>query len=248
MPSKSQNRNKNVKKHKNSNVLVPSGHGRSIDSSSNQVATVVRSFVSSLAAPKANINVSTGASTYTNAQNSITCFAPVNTNVTSDCCYSMFFMLNDIPQSSTFTALFDQYRIRRIDVTFAPNYSNVALLSSTQALTVTPNQLWYTVDLDDASVASPLSALQEYESIKCVELGVNPEPFTVSFKPHVAVAAYSGAFTSYANQPNEWIDCGSPSVQHYGIKWGTPCPVNTSFGIPSYNIICRYYIDFRTTR
>jgi hypothetical protein len=38
--------------------------------------------------------------------------------------------------------------------------------------------------------------------------------------PKVAIASYNGVFTGYSqNNKPVWVDSGSPSVAHYGIKW-----------------------------
>jgi hypothetical protein len=243
--SKPQAKKPKGNKNKQTMSLMPNNH---FDRISDKSADIIRRFVQQVNAVSANINVSSGASKTQNATASITLCGAVNTNVTTDPCFAMFFTLADLPQSSTWTALFDRYRITNIEVSFTPNYSQVALLSSTQTLTCTPMHLYYVIDKDDAGVVSPLSALMEYENCKRVDLGLTGT-HVVSFKPHTAVATYaSGAFTSYGNLANEWIDCASSSVQHYGIKFGLPCLLNTSIGLPQISVNVRYTVEFKTVR
>jgi hypothetical protein len=196
---------------------------------------------------KSQINVSTGANTYENATSSSTMCSSTTTNVTSDCCFATYFTLADLPQSATFTALYDLYRIKEIEVTFSPLCNMNGTQSAALSATMSEYCMYYAVDLDDASVVSPLSALMEYEDVKRHDF-LHKGPLVVRFKPRVAMAAYSGAFTSYANTKDQWLDCGSTGIQYYGIKWALPCPVNTTFGIPPVALVVRYLVEFKTVR
>lgn len=57
----------------------------------------------------------------------------------------------------------------------------------------------------------------------------------------MAVAVYSGAFTSFANAPSSWIDSGSPNVQHYGLK----AAVTATAAVQTYNLQVRARVSFR---
>jgi hypothetical protein len=221
-----------------------------LNSSSTKLGLATTTIIQLLPANKSNINVSTGGTTYNNPTNSSTFCGCGSTNIAFDPCFAMFFTLNDIPQVSTLTALYDQYKIREIEVTFTPTITVQNEVSGSQQLNVPQYSLFYALDFDDASVVSPLTTLMEYEGIKEYNATANRwKPLKIRFKPHVAIAAYvASAFSSFANQSNEWIDCASPSVQHYGLKWGLPCPISTSFAQASYSMTCRYLIDFRTVR
>jgi hypothetical protein len=218
-----------------------------IASVSGNVQAMIRTFEQSFVMNKANINISTGATTYNNPTSSACYYGSGATNVTNDPMAASFFTLADMPQSSTFTALFDQYRIDNIAVTFTPTLTgNTNLESASNQLVLPDYSFWYTVDLDDASVVSPLTALMEYEGAQRVVF--TGKPFTVEWVPHAALAAYSGAFTSYSNVKSPWIDCASASVQHYGLKWGCPCPISIVASIPSYSITVAFRVSFRGVR
>jgi hypothetical protein len=205
---------------------------------------LVRTFTQVINMNKTNINVSTGGATYTNVPGSITCFGSGSSNTTADPCFGTYFQLNDIPQAATFTSLFDQYRIDKITVVFTPNLAITGIFSAANALLLTPPQLWYAIDYDNASVIAPLTSLMEYEGVRMVQ-AQDGKPITITFKPRAALAAYAGAFTSYANVGNMWIDCANTTVQHYGVKWGIPCPVSTSFVPTSWSANVEYTISFR---
>jgi hypothetical protein len=124
---------------------------------------------------------------------------------------SLGISLAAFPSSGEFTALFDQYRIREVEVRFISPYK-------TQQLAATPYLMLHTVnDYDDYTAVIP-NVMQENETYRqeCLSYG---RDLTRRFVPKVAMAAYSGAFTSYANVSDQWIDCGSPNVQYYGLKY-----------------------------
>jgi hypothetical protein len=237
---------KSPKKNKNH----PKSHKITLNSSSSKLGLATTTIIQLIPANKNNINVSTGGTTYNNPTSSSTFFGSGSSNVTADPCFAMFFTLNDVPQVSTLTALYDQYKIREVEVTFTPTITVQNEVSATNQLLVPDYSLYYALDFDDAAVVSPLTTLMEYEGIKQYNATASRwRPLKIRFKPHVAIAAYvASAFSSFANQSNEWIDCASPSVQHYGLKWGLPCPINTTFAQATYTITCRYLIDFRTVR
>ncbi len=148
------------------------------------------------------------------------------------------FQLSDLPSYTEFTALFDQYKFSEVEIRFLP----VATVSSGLATAVS-TQLYSTVDFDDGTAGS-VSALQQYETCQ-----VTPatQELTVRLAPRVALAAYAGAFTSYANV-SSWLDVGSPSVQHYGFK--VACNTENIVGATPqiWKVVCRYTIDFKSAR
>jgi len=139
-----------------------------------------------------------------------------NTSFVTYYSFSYYTTLGFLADYTDFTNLFDQYKIDRMSLelrTFA-----------TQATTATTGALInMVVDHDDAGIPAATDAgiqlLREYPTYKVANF-VRPDAgkqFVMTCVPRVAVAAYAGAFTSYANVAS-WIDAASPSVQHYGFK------------------------------
>jgi hypothetical protein len=215
-------------------------------SSSNGSGNHVQKVHQLLPMVKANINVSTGGTTYNNPTSSSTFSASGATNVTSDPCFATYFTLGDLPQVSQFTAIYDQYRIRKIDVIFTPLLNVNTSQSAAVALTAPEMNMYYLIDYDDANVISPLTTLMEYET--CKVHNFYQGALSLSFKPHVALAAYSGVFSSYANVQDQWLDTGSIAIQHFGVKWGFPCPINTNYGTCPVALTCRYHVEFKNIR
>jgi hypothetical protein len=130
--------------------------------------------------------------------------------VETDGAYS--FTLNALPDYTEFTALFDNYRIIGVKINFMP------LFTDTSATVAYP-PIRTAIDYDD-SAATTLAQLEEYDSCLASYTG---QFFQRTLVPRLAVAAYAaGVFTSFAQRTYQWIDCASPGVILYGLKYAIP--------------------------
>ncbi len=151
------------------------------------------------------------------------------------------FALSDLPSYTDFTSLFDQYRIAEIILEFIP--VSVPFGESTSS-TAYPS-IHSVIDLDDDTLPASVDTLRQYATHQVVP---NQKYFRRVLTPRFAVAAYSGAFTSYSqSQPFQWIDSASAGVLHYGVKTGTT-PVTTASGqFVLYNVDATYIIQCRNS-
>jgi hypothetical protein len=144
---------------------------------------------------------------------------------------SLSFKLSDLDLVSSYTTIFDQYRIALIEAWVIPDNpgANVA------------GEIASVVDHDDTSNLTSLASALDYQS--CLVDKPQGGHYRC-FVPHCASALYSGSFTSYGNVTSPWIDCGSTSVQHYGIKLAA-----TAVGASSYyDVLVRYHVEFKNVR
>jgi hypothetical protein len=136
----------------------------------------------------------------------------ITPSVTVETFTSYTFTLGALPDSTEFTALFDQYRILQVRMEFTP------LFTDTSATVAYP-PIYTAIDYDDANSVTG-AQINEYDSVMFTPTGTY---FERCFNPRIALAAYSGAFTSFGQpQAGFWIDCASPSVVHYGLKTVMP--------------------------
>jgi hypothetical protein len=140
-----------------------------------------------------------------------------------------------LDQATSLANVFDQYRIPMVEVTFIP----VVNINDVQASTM--GSFASCVDLDDQTALSTYNAALDYQGCISTE-GFKEHKHT--FVPHIAVAAYSGTFVSFANEAAPWIDAGSPNVAHYGVKtaWTATTAVCT------YSIRIRVMVQLRNVR
>jgi hypothetical protein len=131
---------------------------------------------------------------------------------TGDTVLAFYFALNNMPNYTDFTNLFDSYSILEAVVTFLPFATSTASTAVTSSF---PGYIGTWLETNDASLPANMSEGQQYESF---QRNVATVPFARVVRPRSAVAAYSGTFTSYANKYGQWIDTASPAVQFYGLK------------------------------
>jgi len=140
------------------------------------------------------------------------------------------FTLSLFNAATSMAAVFDQYRIDQIECWVDP----VGIASTSYPFLSTA------VDIDDSN--TPASAGQVLDKQGAVS-GTGQAGHYHRWLPHMAIAAYSGAFTSYTNEPAQWIDCASPAVQHYGLK---ALSVSNGTTPVVYTLSYRAVISFRS--
>lgn len=132
------------------------------------------------------------------------------------------FTLDMLPDWPEFTALFDQYRILNAEVKFLPvfNSGDPAITPSGGPSFSVP-YITYAVDTDNATPPANQDAIMEYGRAVTTRLD---KPVVVNVTPRVAMDAYkSGLGVGYAEgRAGQWIDCETPGVEHYGLKWWIP--------------------------
>lgn len=155
------------------------------------------------------------------------------TSVTVPVFASEVFTVTSFAASAAYLALFDQYRIDEIEVWIEP------IISQSSAVALTSN---YTtaIDTDDSNVPASVSDVDDHQS--AIITGGESGHYH-RWKPHMATAVYSGAFTSFANEEADWIDSASPNVQHYGLKFCTHSATSTAM---IYSLTVRAKISFRS--
>jgi hypothetical protein len=133
---------------------------------------------------------------------------------------------------------FDQYRIKCIRFTIAPQNNAIGLVTNSTTLLV---PLYCVIDYDDSANISAAVA-QAYNN--CIVL--NPgESLERTFKPRAALSAYTGAFGGFANVGNLWLDAASSGVLHYGIKTVVPAAQAAQTLLQSWEITVETWFEFR---
>jgi len=133
----------------------------------------------------------------------------------------------------------DQYKIEAIRFVIQPQNNAIGLVTNSTT-TLTP--LYCVIDYDDVTNLTSAAQAQSYSN--CISLGPG-ESLERTFEPRLAMAAYSGAFTSYANMPPQWIDAASTGVNHYGVKVFIPGVTAAQTLLQSWDVVVEYFIRFR---
>ena len=167
--------------------------------------------------------------------------------------YANMYTLAQLPNYSEFTALFDMYRINKIEITWIYDHNSGDVATSAgvaaNANMGVPNIVIVT-DYDDASALSVINDYLQYEPCRICRLD---KPVRHTLRPHTAVAVYNGAFSGYGNDRARWIDCDSSAAEHYGCKWAvdaTMCNIagSAAVRIGTLNVYYKFFVDFRSTK
>lgn len=151
------------------------------------------------------------------------------------------FTFSQLSQYTSFSAVFDQYRIEEVQAVFRPMFTaNQVSGSSTFYIPI----FYVVIDYDDTTALTTAAQFLAYSNCNTSMY----ETVSVCFRPHIAVAAYAGAFTSYANAGPTWIDAGSPGVNHYGIKFGMDAGGAGQTSFQSFSITFRMRLSLRNVR
>lgn len=135
------------------------------------------------------------------------------------------FSFSQLVQAADFTGLFDQYRIRKVILTFQlinnPDASTnlngwIQTNLSTYPVTNWYPKLWYVID-PDGGPSETISTIKERQDVKCRILRPN-KTIKVVFTPKCRVLTYSTPTSTGYSPKNIRIDMSDTSVEHFGFK------------------------------
>lgn len=154
-----------------------------------------------------------------------------------------------LPNSTEFTTLFDQYKIRRVKIEMRYANNNSSINSPSTSLPL----FYYANDFDDA-VSLTQTALQQFQGCKTTMLGTGAKEYTQhSLVPKPLVQLYESAVsTGYSNPAKPiWIDCNDATAPHYGFKlcWDNAMNIAvTDTNIGQISFIFTYIIECKNSR
>lgn len=152
------------------------------------------------------------------------------------------FDVSQLDQATTFTALYDQYRIVAIKANF------ISMVNTKDAYDYTlnnniPGRLFTAFDHDDANPPPNVGSLRQKET--CLENNVYRN-FSRWIKPHAAGLLYNTSITSgYSSNTSPWIDTSSPAIPHYGLKMMLTGAGFASTRFDAMTLEFEYYVEFR---
>jgi len=119
-----------------------------------------------------------------------------------------------------FSALFENYRITKIVVSFQlinnPDARYIPAAATDNVANWYP-KLWYTVDRDGGSDET-LTTMKERQGVRCRILQPN-KTITVSFKPACRTLTYKTSTTEGFAPKNIKLDMADVNVPHYGLLY-----------------------------
>lgn len=137
------------------------------------------------------------------------------------------------------TGFYDQYRIPCVRFNLRAQQNAIGLTTNS---TTTVTSIYCVIDYDDANALTSAAAAASYSN--CVVLPPG-QSLSRTFRPHIAMAAYTGSFGGYANMSDIWLDSNSNTVQHYGVKLWVPGVTAAQTQLQSWDIEIEYYIELK---
>lgn len=153
--------------------------------------------------------------------------------------YAFSYQLSDLSEVASFTSVFDQYRITRIDLLVRA----MTHPSTTVSVSVPYAFCYVVTDYDDASTLGTASLSLNYQNCSILSPG---QSHSRHIRPHVLLSAYDGAAAFANSVASPWIDCNNTNVVHYGNK--ISITQSTSTFVSTWYVWARYYVEFRCVR
>lgn len=154
--------------------------------------------------------------------------------------YAYSIQLASSSEVANYQALFDEYRIVHQRYLFTPVFTDYVSASTAP---IGSGVSYFAVDLDDANVPLTSTTLANYQNMQ--QVGWN-QSVDISFKPKMALAAYSGTFVGFSPNPDAWIDTVDPAVFYYGLKlYINPSGSGATSALPIYNLMSETTIELR---
>lgn len=124
----------------------------------------------------------------------------------------MNFRLANVENSSDFTALYDQYKIKGVAIKIIP-LSDSATANSSGFLPT----LYWRRDGDDSAAPANESEVRQSQDTKTMRL-TGPRSIYIPYPKVNNEVQLSGALTGYA-PANRWVDCADTTAIHNGLKF-----------------------------
>jgi len=172
------------------------------------------------------------------------------TQNSSDQFKSLEFSLNNCAQSVTFAALYDQYKITKIVVTFTPMITAAVTTDVSSTLTaVNGSGIFATViDYDGGTALTTLDQMREYQTYKQQPV-ISTFLHTRTWVPrtNASIQDVGGGVSSSDNRAGRWLDCGNTNVVHYGLRLYMDQRSNI-YNTQQFEVSAKYYLSFRQVR
>lgn len=159
------------------------------------------------------------------------------------------FALADITQVTTFSKLFDSYRITGVSIKMLPatNYNTGSTNPSIRA--------WSYIDLDDGTAPATIDEVTQRSNAKSKFLIAGSQrQHSIFVRPRWSNMAYQTATGSGYTLGNRkaWLDCADTNIPHHAVKYffettnnATPLGLSTAVNVL---FTMTYYIQFKGLR
>lgn len=151
------------------------------------------------------------------------------------------FTLSSVPNSASYTGLFDQYRLTKIQVKFIQSFVNVVAAPNSVGQPV----MYIVSDMDDATPPTSISQIIEREGARILNFSGAKSVHTHTLTPYVASADLDSSLVlrSSSVRKSPWLNCSYNNISHFGLKYAFDnLPLNAQI-----NLYVTYYFECKNT-
>lgn len=147
------------------------------------------------------------------------------------------FSLNDVPNSTEFTSLYDMYKINAIKIEFLPQQTQSISIGSVN----NPNassRFFSVIDYNDGSAPTSIDELRQYQTCK----------YTPILQPHKRIIYKPKILDTNGFSISPWMSTASPSANYFGLKVAVEPMDSTSTTSMMYTVEVTYYLSFKQVK
>lgn len=147
------------------------------------------------------------------------------------------FSLQDVPNFTEFTALYDMYKINCVKITLHPQQTqsvSIGSINNPQANA----RLFTAIDYNDSNAPLSIDEVRQYQSCK----------YTTIFRPHKRIIYKPKILDTNGFSISPWMSTTNATVNYNGLKIAAEPMGSTSTGQMVYSIEAKYYMSFKNVR
>lgn len=174
----------------------------------------------------------------------------ISNNASAEEKHGFDFALDDTINYSTWSSIFDQYRINKVVVKFVPVQTSVVTrpfddtTNPGESVSEVP-RFAVCLDRDDSVTPTDMGQLLKRQGVIVRNA---TQPVTMSWVPNRLIQIYNGVTTGYKvdSDTRAFLDCAQPGIPHYGVKCvlEATSPANAY----QYRMETSYYVSFKHKR
>lgn len=155
--------------------------------------------------------------------------------------YGFVFQLSELSDYTSFTNVFDQFKITQVEVTFRP-----LTLPSAPSTAPAYAFMWFAVDYDDANTPASVAAVTNYSNAVVVTPGRTASIRLVPTVNTVVNNNYTSTLANSGGIQRIWVNTLNSDMAWNGLKVGVA--QSTSTNVTTWRLFCRYHISFQSCR
>lgn len=147
------------------------------------------------------------------------------------------FSLNDLPNNTEFTSLYDMYKINCVKLQFLPQQTQSISIGTIN----NPNasaRFFSVIDYNDGTAPTSIDELRQYQSCK----------MTPILRPHKRVVFKPKILDTNGFSISPWMSTSTPAANYFGLKYAVEPMDSTSTLSMTYTVEAKLYMSFKQVK